>query len=192
MKKNVLVGFFLMTALVLFTGNLFSDAPSEGNTQGTPIPPAWKMLKNIQSLKNFCPKEVQPGVLEFKMGIIKQALEKSCINEPITILYVGGDGITYNLGTYAPIPPKSKESKRSPLDPRLINPQPEPPKDKKSIIKGSPKPEPPDWSSISLLKQIKKTPPTKKLLVSLKTKPTLIFKDAKGQLKAEVELNTQK
>jgi hypothetical protein len=176
MKKNVLVGFFLMAALVLFTGNLFSNAPPEGNSLGAPIPSAWKTLKSIQSLKNFCPKEVQPGVLEFKMGIIKQALEKAGVNEPVTILYVGGDGITYNLGTYAPIPPKSKEPKRSPLDPRLINPQPEPP----------------DWSSISLLKQIKKTPPTKKLLVSLKTKPTLIFKDAKGQLKAEVELNMQK
>jgi len=192
MKKNVLIGFFLMAALVLFTGNLFSAAPPEGNTQGAPIPSAWKTLKSIQSLKNFCPKEVKPGVLEFKMGIIKQALEKACINESIVILYVGGDGISYNLGTYAPIPPKSKGGKRSPVDPRLINPQPEPPKDKKSIIKGPPKPDPPDWSSISLLKHIKKMPPTKKFLVRLKTKPTLIFKDAKGQTKAEVELNTQK
>lgn len=189
MNKNVLIGFFLMVALVLFTGNLFSDAPSEGNTQGAPIPPTWKMVKNMQSLKNFCPKEVKPGVLEFRMDIIKQALEKAGVSEQVVILYMGGDGITYNLGTYAPIPPKSK---RNPLEARLINPQPEPPKDKKSIIKGPPKPDLPDWSSIPVIKNVKKIPPTKKPLVRLKIKPTLIFKDAKGQTKAEVELNMQK
>jgi hypothetical protein len=180
MKKNVWVCFLMVFILVLLPVSLFSqeegeDEEGEGEppTQARPDPRAWAALKNMAALKTIHIKEVLKGnVLEFDMTKIKEALEKAKINVKVTVEYINSNGLVYKLGTYAPSFRRVKRS--SPINKRLINPQPEPPR----------------FHSIPILKRLKRSTAMRQAAMALKGKALLVFKDIKGQIKATVEQKT--
>ncbi len=199
MKKNVWVCFLMVFILVLLPVGLFGQEEDEEEgeppVQARPDPRAWEALKNMEILKTIHIKEVQQGnVLEFDMTKIKEALEKAKINVKVTIEYINSNGLVYKLGTYAPSFASAKRS--SPINQRLINPQPEPPKSRSAKRSSpvnqrliNPQPEPPRFHNIPILKRLK-TGTAMKTAMALKGKAVLVFKDIKGQVKVTIEQKT--
>ncbi len=179
MKKNVWICFLMVFILVLVPVSLFSqEEGEEEEEEGEPIqarpdPRTWEALKKMEALKTIHIKAVQKGkVLEFDLTKIKEALVKAKINENVTVEYIASNGLVYNLGTYVPSFRRIKRS--SPINKRLINPQPEPPR----------------FHNIPILKQVKKSAAIKQTARALKGKALLVFKDIKGQIKAAIEQET--
>lgn len=175
MKKNVWVCFLMVFILVLLPVSLLSqeDEEEEDPVQTRPDPRAWEALKNMAALKTIHIKEVKKGnVLEFDMTKIKQALEKAKINVKVTVEYINSNGLVFKLGTYAPSFRSVKRS--SPINKRLFNPQPEPPR----------------FHNIPILKRLKMSAAIKQASMASKGKAFLVFKDIKGQIKAAVEQKT--
>lgn len=175
MKKNVWVCFLMVFILVLLPVSLFSQEEEEEEepVQARPDPRAWEALKNMETLTTISIKELQKGtVLEFDMTKIKEALEKAKINVKVIVEYINSNGLVYKLGTYAPSFRSVKRS--SPINKRLINPQPEPPR----------------FHDIPILKRLKASTAIKQAAMVSKGKAFLVFKDINGQIKAAVEQKT--
>lgn len=176
MKKNMLVCFLMMLLLTMVLPvSLFcqeEEPEEEEPIQAYPNPIAWKKLAKMDMLKNLKITKVQNGqAWVFELRNVKLALEKAKIRQKVIVEFISLEGLTYSLGEYMPIGRKSKMLKDR-VDPRLINPQPEPPK----------------FRSIPFQKQVPVSAGVKKGNLQKKGKALLVFKDAKGIVKAVVEI----
>jgi hypothetical protein len=182
MKRYRLICFLMVLMLaVVLPVSLFSQPEDEEEepVQAFPNPLVWKQLEKMEMLRNLKITGVQKGqVWQFDLRSIKLALEKAKVNQEVTILYVNPEGMAYPLGTYSPLKRKSPAKLKSPaakekINKRLINPQPEPPR----------------FHTIPSLKQVPNSMAKKMPDLRWKGKSALIFKDAKGQIKAVVNLS---
>jgi hypothetical protein len=176
MKKNMLVCFLMMLLLaVVLPVSLFcqeEEPEEEEPVQAYPNPVDWKNLSKMDMLKNLKIRKVFNGkAWEFDLRNVKFALEKAKIHQKVIVEFISLEGLTYSLGEYKPIGRKSKKLKDK-IDPKLINPQPEPPR----------------FLTIPSQKQVLVNAGVKKADVKRKGKALLVFKDAKGIVKAVVEL----
>jgi hypothetical protein len=176
MKKNLLVCFLMMFLLAAaLPVSLFcqeEEPEEEEPVQTYPNPIAWKKLAKMDTLKNLKIKKVQNGQARvFELRNVKLALEKAKIRQKVIVEYISHEGLTYPLGTYSPAVRKSKMVKDK-LNKRYINPQPEPPM----------------FHTIPFQKQVPVRAGVKKGNLHRKGKALLVFKDAKGMVKAVVEL----
>lgn len=180
MKKVFCLLLVVMVVLALVTPvNLYcqeEEPEEEEPVQARPNPMAWVQLAKMEPLKTLQIKEIQKGrTMQFNMNNIKQALGKAKIREKVSIFYVGPTGDTYHLGTYAPGAVRVvKKRPGSGKNPVLINPQPEPPR----------------YRNIPMVKQAVKGAPVLvgPAAAKFKGKALLIFKNAKGQIKATIQL----
>lgn len=178
MKKNMLVCFLMMFLLTMVLPvSLFcqeeEEPEEEEPVQAYPNPIAWKQLAKMDTLKNLKITKVQNGqAWVFDLRNVKLALEKAKIRQRVIVEYISPEGITYPLGGYTPMGRKSKMLKDR-VDPRLINPQPEPPR----------------FHTIPFQKQVPVSAGIKMAKIKRKGKALLVFKDGKGKVKAVVELS---
>jgi hypothetical protein len=189
MKRMVWISILMMLIVVLVpvNGICQEEEPEEEEpVQARPNPMAWVTLKNDASLRNMGIKAVQNNrALSFNLAVVKQALQKAKVNQKVTIQYLDAKGNLFQLGTYAPsfrsmkkkaTKRKATKKKTSHLARRAINPQPEPPM----------------FRTIPLNKQIAISAAVKSNPSSLKQtgKNVLLFKNAKGQIKAIIQLKS--
>jgi hypothetical protein len=176
MKKNMLVCFFMMFLLAMVLPlNLFcqeEEPEEEEPIQAYTNPIDWKQLEKMDVLKDLKIKKVLKGqAWEFELRNVKIALEKAKIRQKVIVEFISLEGLTYSLGEYMPIGRKSKTLKDK-INPKLLNPQPEPPR----------------FHTIPSQKQVPVNAGVKKGDLKKKGKALLVFKDAKGIVKAVVEL----
>jgi hypothetical protein len=175
MKKNMLVCFLMVLLLTMVLPvSLFcqEEEEEEEPVQAYPNPIDWKRLAKMDNLKNLKITKVQNGqAWVFDLRNVRLALEKAKIRQKVIVEFVSLEGVTYPLGMYSPAMRKSKRLKGK-LNKKLINPQPEPPR----------------FHTIPSQKQVPVSAGLKKADIKRKGKALLVFKDARGIVKAVVEL----
>ena len=179
-RQSAVTVTMIVVSFVFFTfspGILLSKKEKSKPIEENPDIAAWKRLNDLQTVSEFKVNKMGKGKsisLEFQLDTLKNILEKAGINEVVTIECIGKNGhVLADLGTYKPDTELYKS--KSPVNPKLINPRTDSPRTT-------------HFNSIPLIKNIKTDSVKARKLEKNGVYNKLIFKDAKGEVKATLQV----